>query len=223
MSSNYSEDKERSFKPPSVNRSLLVNLLFRQQAHHFVYQGGLFQQTWAALHPEHMQCCQPTPQSWSQSTGGSSQPQGRRWRLLLATQAQGLLWCHTTQDLSVQHPVNPPPFHGGTAATAMVSEPADCLSPSSQGFPSCCTKKASYMRVISNVYPIVTLTLAGSKPSMQSTLSHWCIIFLALSLQQVDCKIRKHNVTASLLTKKKDLLQKTHCLQFYGDFLSKAI
>lgn len=73
-----------------------------------------------------------------------------------------------------------------------------------------------------NVYSIATQTLVGSKPSMKSILSHWCIIFLALSLQQVGCNVRKCNVTASLLPKK-DLLQKTHCLQFYGDFLSKAM
>ena len=77
--------------------------------------------------------------------------------------------------------------------------------------------------VIFNVYPIATQILAGSKPSMQSTLSHWCIIFLALSLQQVGCNVRKHNVAASLLTMKKDLRQKTHCSQLYGDFLSKAM
>ena len=77
--------------------------------------------------------------------------------------------------------------------------------------------------MIFNVYPIATQSLAESKPSMQSPLSHWCIIFLALSLQQVGCNVRKHNVTPSLLTKKEDLLQKTHCLQFYGDFLSKAM
>lgn len=171
-----------------------------------------------------MQCCQPTPHPWPQSTGGSSQVQARRWRLFLTPQAhKGCCGATLHRICLSKTQLILPPVRGEIAATAMVSEPADCLSPSRQGFPFYCTKKASEMRVILSVYPIVTLTLVGSKPSMLSILSHWCIIFLALSLQQVDCKIRKHNVTASLLTKKKDLLQKTHCLQFYGDFLSKAM
>lgn len=110
------------------------------------------------------------------------------------------------------------------AATAAASKPARCLSLLSQGFPSYCTKKASEMwGDFLNVYPTAPHTLAGSKPYMQSPLSHWCTIFLALSLQQVGCNVKQHNVTASLSTKKKDLLQKTHCSQFYGDFLSKAM
>lgn len=33
-----------------------------------------------------------------------------------ASGTQGLLWCHATQDLSVQHPVNPPPFPWGDSS-----------------------------------------------------------------------------------------------------------